>query len=41
LGKKFRGYGGLSDSVAVVDLFPEEWRPKDADDVEDEDPVTI
>jgi hypothetical protein len=41
MGKKFRRCGGLSDSIGVVDLFPEEWRPKDADDVEDEDPVTV
>jgi hypothetical protein len=41
MGKKLRRCGGLSDCIAVVDLFPEEWRPKDADDAEDEDPVIV
>jgi hypothetical protein len=37
-GNKLRQpHGPTIDSIAAINLFPEEWRPKDAYDVEDED----
>jgi hypothetical protein len=35
--KKFRQRGGLlADTIPAVDLFPVEWRPKDADEDEED-----
>lgn len=37
-GKKFRQQGGMNiDSISAVDLFPPEWRVKDANEEEEEE----
>jgi hypothetical protein len=35
-GKKLQQHGGVADGVLAVHVFPIEWRPKDADEIEDE-----
>jgi hypothetical protein len=34
--KKLRQHGGVVDGILAVPVFPIEWRPKDADEIEDE-----